>query len=137
MSDVLVQPVQARLIVRTTAALPLTAVLRYDRADPLAIHASFPAESSLDGAEVDWVFARELLRAGLHAPAGDGDVRLWPGGRVHTMLELHTPEGMALVELRRAELRYFLRRCDAAVPRGQEDLGGDLDSGLAALLGGV
>jgi hypothetical protein len=28
---------------------------------------------------VVWIFARELLAAGLASPAGDGDVRVWPG----------------------------------------------------------
>lgn len=128
---------QARLIARTTAARPLSVILRYDAGDPLAVHLLFPAEASLDGFEVTWVFSRELLDAGLRTPVGAGDVQLWPCGHAHTMLELHAAEGLALIELRSADLRRFLRQAYQTVPLGQEQLGSDLDQGLTELLRGV
>lgn len=137
MSAVIEQNAQARLIARASAARPLSAVLRYDDEDPLAVHVLFPPEASLDGAEVEWVFSRELLDAGLDSPSGEGDVQLWPCGPAHTMLELHTAAGMALIELRSSDLRRFLRSCYAAVPRGQEHPAARLDSGLSDLLRGV
>lgn len=137
MSAVIEHTVQARLIARTSAARPLSVLLRYDPEDPLAVHLVFPAEASLDGSEVVWVFSRELLDAGLRTPVGAGDVHLWPCGHAHTMLELHAPEGMALTELRSSDLRRFLGLAYAAVPHGQERLGADLERGLAELLRGV
>ncbi|MCT2593052.1 SsgA family sporulation/cell division regulator [Streptomyces sp. N2-109] len=137
MSAVIVNTAQARLIVRSSVARPLSVILRYDDRDPLAVRLAFPADASLDGLEVEWTFARELLDTGLQTPAGAGDVRLWPCGPAHTMLELHAAEGMALVELRSADLRGFLHRAHESVPRGHERPATDLDSALTALLRGV
>src|ERR1044072_6700001 len=64
-----------RLVVSSEPPLPPPAGLRYDPADPYAVHATFHT-----GAEetVEWVFARDLLAEGLHRPTGTGDVRGWP-----------------------------------------------------------
>ena len=64
-----------RLVVSSESSLPVPAGLRYDTADPYAVHATFHT-----GAEetVEWVFARDLLAEGLHRPTGTGDVRVWP-----------------------------------------------------------
>ncbi|MGH3309810.1 MAG: SsgA family sporulation/cell division regulator [Streptomyces sp.] len=129
--------VQARLIAESPAAGTLTAALRYDGADPLAVRIVFPAAASLDGAEVAWVFARDLLQAGLRRPAGEGDVHVWPRGGAHVVIELVTQEGVAVVEFESADLRRFLVRSYDAVPAGREHRLLDLDSGLAALLRGV
>ncbi|AXK36462.1 SsgA family sporulation/cell division regulator [Streptomyces armeniacus] len=137
MSGVIQQNAQARLIARASAARPLSAVLRYDEGDPLAVRIVFPPDASLDGAEVTWVFSRELLDEGTDSPTGEGDVQLWPCGPAHTMLELHTAEGMALIELRSSDVRRFLRSCYAAVPRGREQAAAGLDTGLSDLLRGV
>lgn len=45
--------------------------------DPFAVSAVFTA----GGTQVLWTFARELLRDGLYAPAGGGDVMVAPAGR--------------------------------------------------------
>ena len=62
-----------RLVVSSESSLPVPAGLRYDTADPYAVHATFHT-----GAEetVEWVFARDLLAEGLHRPTGTGDVFL-------------------------------------------------------------
>ncbi|RLL67276.1 SsgA family sporulation/cell division regulator [Streptomyces sp. Z26] len=137
MHGVIEQHAQARLIARANDARPLSTTLRYDTGDPLAVRAVFPADASLDGAEVAWVFSRDLLDAGTDAPAGEGDVQLWPCGPAHTMLELHTADGVALVELRSSDVRRFLERSYAAVPRGREQPAAGLDTGLTDLLRGV
>ena len=111
--------------------------LRYDPVDPLAVQVAFAAEASLDGAEVVWVFARELLNAGLSGPAGKGDVRLWPCASGRTVVAFEAPEGVAVVEFDTPDVRRFLAHSYAAVPREREEHGLRLEAGLAALLGGV
>ena len=66
-----------RLVAPDATALPVRASLRYDPADPYAVHVLFHAESA-GGEAVSWSFARELLVTGLDEPAGIGDVRAWP-----------------------------------------------------------
>ncbi len=54
-----------RLVVSSESSLPVPAGLRYDTADPYAVHATFHT-----GAEetVEWVFARDLLAEGCIGP---------------------------------------------------------------------
>lgn len=120
MAVTLEQPARARLVApeRRERSVPVT--LRYAADDPLAIQITFPPEASLDGAEVTWIFARQLLEEGLRAPAGGGDVHIWPCGRARTVLEFHAPQGLALVQFDRAVLRRFLLRTYAVVGAGHE-----------------
>jgi hypothetical protein len=62
----------------------------------------------------DWVFARELLEKGLRTPVGRGDVRVWPCGRVSVVVELHSAQGVSLIQFDSAALSRFLRRTYAA-----------------------
>ncbi|SDL01656.1 SsgA family sporulation/cell division regulator [Streptomyces indicus] len=120
------QSVRARLI---TSAGPEPAVrvqLRYDSADPVAIHLVFPPEVSLDGRPVPWTFARDLLEAGLRAPSGTGDVHIWPCGRAQTVIEFRVPHGAALVQIDTAPLRRFLLRSYAVIAPGDETVDFDL-----------
>lgn len=131
------QPARARLVTPDHQEIPVRTTLRYTLAAPFAVHIDFPATVSLDDATVTWAFARELLEEGLTAPAGIGDVHLWPCGPAHTVVELHSPHGMAMVTFDTAALRRFLCRSHAVVEPGDEDLGPALDDVLASLLGGV
>ena len=65
------------LVVPEHGAVPLVASLDYSADDPYAIKMAFHV-----GADepVEWIFGRELLARGLQAPAGEGDVQVWPGG---------------------------------------------------------
>lgn len=85
---------------------------------------------------MSWEFSRELLAAGMDAPSGAGDVRVRPFGYERTVLEFHAAEGIAMVHVRTAELRRFLRRAQELVPAGQEHRFLDVDRSLAQLLGG-
>ncbi|GAA3159140.1 MULTISPECIES: SsgA family sporulation/cell division regulator [Streptomyces] len=127
--------VQVRLLATTPGPHTVPAVLRYHPCDPLAVRMSFPPEISLDGAAVDWAFARELLAEGVHSPVGRGDVRVRPAGPERTVMEFHADEGVAMVQLRTVDVRRFLARSYAAVPAGQEPALLDVDRGLAALFG--
>lgn len=131
------QSARARLITPDYEEVPVRTILRYTPDDPLAVHIDFPAGASADDADVTWSFARTLLAEGLAAPAGIGDVHLWPCGPAHTVVELRSPHGMAMIRFDTPTLRRFLRRSNAVVALGGEDLAPALDDGLASLLGGV
>lgn len=134
MSTVIEQAVQARLVAAAPRMESVPATLRYDREDPFAVRMAFPPPATLEGNEVSWAFSRELLAAGVDAPAGLGDVRVRPFGYDRTVLEFHAPEGIAMVHIRTSELRRFLKRAQVMVPHGREHLYLDLDHNLAELL---
>ncbi|KUL34333.1 regulator [Streptomyces sp. NRRL F-4489] len=126
--------VQVRLLA-TSVGHSVPAVLHYQRADPLAVRMTFPPEISLDGAAVDWAFARDLLAEGLRTSAGRGDVRVRPSGPDRTVMEFHADEGIAMVQLRTEDVRRFLARSYEAVPAGEEETFLGVDRGLAELFG--
>lgn len=132
MSAIIDHAVQARL--RSEPARTLSADLRFDAADPLAVRLHFPPEASLDGTDVIWTFGRELLDDGLREPTGEGDVHVRPclSDLGSTVVELRSPEGVAVLEIPSGELRSFLGRTYASAPaHGAHP---DIDSALAALL---
>ncbi|MDQ0579129.1 SsgA family sporulation/cell division regulator [Streptomyces rishiriensis] len=137
MDITLEQPVRARLITAEDQELPVPATLRYDSLDPFAVHVDFPREVSLAGEAVTWTFGRTLLEEGVNGPAGSGDVHIWPCGPVRTVVEFHSPLGLALLQFDTAALRRFLLRSYAVVAAGREDVGAAVDQGLEALLGNV
>lgn len=115
--------------------LPLAVELSYDAADPLAVTALFD-----DGGDhrVRWVFARDLLEAGLDQRSGIGDVVVWPthdaDGRPAVHLRLCSPHGDALLEASSDEVERFLAATWLLVPPGTENLHLDIDNALRALL---
>ncbi|MFI8071588.1 SsgA family sporulation/cell division regulator [Streptomyces sp. NPDC086033] len=137
MDTTLEQPARARLITAENQQLPVPAILRYDSTDPLAVSVDFPPEVSLDGQGVTWTFARALVEEGLRGPAGGGDVHLWPCGRSTTVVEFHSPYGLALLQFDTPDLREFLLLTYAVVGAGQEDLDEAVEQGLNALFGSV
>jgi hypothetical protein len=134
LSTVIEQPVEARLVAAAPRMPSIPATLRYDRRDPFAVRMTFPAPATLEGVDVCWTFARELLAAGLEEEAGQGDVRVRPYGYDRTVLEFHAPEGTAIVHVRSGEIRRFLQAAGELVPVGLEHLQLDLDHGLAELM---
>jgi hypothetical protein len=125
---------ELRLVVPGNASLPVQADVRYDVADPYAVHVAFHT----GGAEmVEWTFARQLLTDGVTRPVGEGDVQVWPaqnGSRPYVDLSLSSPSGRALFEVPLAELVEFLSRTYNAVPTGSESDYVDVDAELALLL---
>ncbi|MEU9172188.1 SsgA family sporulation/cell division regulator [Streptomyces sp. NPDC048420] len=130
------QTVRARLITSDHPDLPIRPTLRYTSAEPFAVHIDFPAHVSADAEGVTWMFARALLEEGLGTPAGggDGDVRIRPHGWARTVIEFRSPLGLAMIRFSTAAVRRFLLRSYDVVEPGTEDLGPELDHGLAALL---
>ena len=120
------------------------ALLCYDATDPFAVRIAFGDvgdENGLvdpDDGGIAWLVSRELLHGGLEAPAGDGDIRLWPAHASTDVLFLHlrAPSGEALFELSRGAVAAFLRHTEALVPSGTESDLLDLDDELHVLLSG-
>ncbi len=114
-----------RLVVPEHVAVPLVASLYYSNDDPYAIRMAFHV--GLDE-QVEWIFARDLLAAGMSQRSGDGDVQVWPatdGDRDLLNIALSSPFGQALFEAPSAAIAGFLRRTYEAVPDGEE--GGFID----------
>src|SRR3954465_7092827 len=132
------------------------AALVYDSLDPFAVRVRFgdsgPADAGTspedfydafddvpdgDGG-VEWLLSRDLLRAGLTSPVGEGDVRLWPsrGGLDVVFLQLRAPSGEALFEISGGVVAEFRRETEMLVPQGAESGALRVDEELSALLGG-
>jgi hypothetical protein len=125
------------------------AALVYDSTDPFAVRVRFGdgGQDDIDAAlhdgpdedgGVEWLLSRDLLRSGLTAPVGEGDVRLWPtrGGLDVVFLQLRAPSGEALFELSGAVVGDFLRETELLVPIGTESDVLRVDDELSALLRG-
>ncbi|KOG30121.1 SsgA family sporulation/cell division regulator [Streptomyces resistomycificus] len=86
-------------------------VLRYDPdTDPRSVRVGLP------GTHDEWTFERALLEQGLRAPAGSGEVRVWPCGRVQAVVEFHSAQGVSVVQFETKALLRFLRRTYLATP---------------------
>jgi hypothetical protein len=86
---------------------------------------------------VEWIFARELLAAGLEGPAGEGDVQVWPTeehGLEVLNLALSSPFGEAHFEAPRSATSAFLGQTYDMIPAGQESEFLDVDTELDELL---
>jgi hypothetical protein len=122
------------LVVPEHGAVPLVASLYYSAEDPYAIRMAFHV--GMDE-PVEWIFARELLQAGLEDRAGDGDVEVWPGspdGREVLNLGLSSPFGQAHFEAPLTATADFLHRTYGIVSAGREDEFIDVESELDELL---
>ncbi|UQW99355.1 SsgA family sporulation/cell division regulator [Streptomyces sp. RerS4] len=111
-----------RLIAGADLSIPLTVRWRYSTADPFALSLEVITGVGLDAR---WIFARDLLRDGLRAPTGLGDVRIWPPcpchGRPDLRVLLRGRDGSALVDMPVKPIRTWLRKeCFARVPHGSE-----------------
>ncbi len=108
--------------------------LVFDRADPYAVTMHLEARSG----SVVWTFARELLADGLYAPIGDGDVQIWPclssAGEAVVIVELCSPDGMAILQAPSRTVHDFVVRTLEAVPAGEESAHLELDTLISQLL---
>jgi hypothetical protein len=127
------QTISGRLVISPHVSHDISVKLRYLRDDPFAVHLAFPAAVSLEGEDIEWVFARELLDDGLYAPSGEGDVHLWPCDADRVVMAFESARGVAMVEFASADLRTFLQSSYRAVPMGQEARHMDVDAYLATL----
>lgn len=111
----------------------LSASFEYDAGDPWAVWIAFRGA----GEGVRWAVGRDLLLQGLTDPAGEGDVQLFPSvdenGRAAVVMELCSPDGRLVTQMRTSDLYGFLSRTLAVVPVGSERI--DLDLMVESLMG--
>ncbi|HLI38572.1 MAG TPA: SsgA family sporulation/cell division regulator [Streptosporangiaceae bacterium] len=135
------------LVVPQQTIVPLVASLYYSGADPYAVRMAFHVGTD---EPVEWIFARELLAAGLDSPQGEGDVRVWPSprscaaaehepaaapaGGVVLNIALSSPFGKAHFEAPAQAMAAFLRRTYQIVPPGKESDFVDVEAELNDLL---
>lgn len=123
------------LVSATTGEAEIAAELRYDPSDPLAVSLVIGIGCS---EPVIWTFARDLLQAGISAPAGEGDITIEPvNDDLHERalrITLAT-DCLATMLLARDRAVEFLVETYALVASGCELDHVDLDAEIAALLG--
>jgi len=138
-----------RLVVPQQTIVPLVASLYYSGSDPYAVRMAFHVGTD---EPVEWIFARDLLAAGIDSRQGDGDVKVWPSaqscaesdgleviGNASTEgtvlnIELSSPFGQAHFEAPAQVMAAFLRRTYQIVPAGQESGYIDIEAELNDLL---
>ncbi|MER7703823.1 SsgA family sporulation/cell division regulator [Kitasatospora sp. NPDC097605] len=117
-----------------TLAVP--ARLRYRSADPYAVFLDNHTDLATP---ITWVFARELLAAGLRGRAGLGCVRVHPGAGAHdgaVLITLTGDGGSVVLRAPADRVRAFLARTERLVPTGRERARLDLDGLLRRLRDG-
>ncbi|MER6996868.1 SsgA family sporulation/cell division regulator [Streptomyces sp. NPDC000410] len=102
---------KARIVNDAPQYRSVPVALRYEAGDdPDTVRFAFPTG-------IEWTISRELLETGLRAPARRGDVTVWPCGRAQVVVELHSPEGVAVVQFDSRVLVRFLRRTHETAER--------------------
>jgi hypothetical protein len=139
-----------RLVVPQQTIVPLVASLYYSGRDPYAVRMAFHVGTD---DPVEWIFARDLLAAGINSRQGEGDVQVWPseqscadtegldvigpadteGGAVLN-IELSSPFGRAHFEAPSGAISAFLDRTYQIVPADQESDFIDIETELNDLL---
>jgi hypothetical protein len=107
---------------------------RYSAADPFVVRLDLILDVEV---EVTWFLGRDMFAAGLLAPSGDGDIRVWPScgpQQARLFLRLRGTDGEATFEADLEMLRTWLDRTYQAVPAGTESGHVDWDA-VADLLG--
>ncbi|MFC7794033.1 SsgA family sporulation/cell division regulator [Streptomyces cinereoruber] len=103
---------KGRIITDAPLSRPVPVALRYDPGySPATVRFVFPGA-------VEWSFPRALLETGLRTPTRRGDIGVWPCGRVQTVVEFHTEEGVEVVQFDTAALLRFLRHTYSSGPTG-------------------
>jgi len=138
-----------RLVVPQQTIVPLVASMYYSGSDPYAVRMAFHVGTD---EPVEWIFARDLLAAGIESRQGEGDVQVWPspvscaetgdldvtgaaqpGGKVLN-IELSSPFGQAHFEAPAQAMSAFLQRTYQIVPAGKESRHIDIEAELNDLL---
>jgi hypothetical protein len=122
------------LVVPEHGEVPLVASIDYRADDPYAVKMAFHVGTD---EPVEWIFARELLAAGIEGPAGEGDVQVWPedtDGSDILNIALSSPFGEARFAAPLSATAEFLRSTYGIIPAGSEGDFIDLDAELDELL---
>ncbi len=122
------------LVTAATGEAEIGAELHYDPSDPFAVSLVIGADCP---APVTWVFARELLQAGVSSPAGQGDITVEPAGERSGERVLRitlATDCMATMLIGTDRVVEFLVETYSAVASGCELDHIDLDAEISALL---
>ena len=122
------------IVSAATGEAELDSELRYDPDDPFAVSLAIGVEC---GDPVVWVFARDLLAAGIGTPTGLGDITIEPADDDQSRqlrITLAT-DSLATLLVPRDPVVEFLVDTFAIVPTGSESERIDLDAEIASLLG--
>jgi Streptomyces sporulation and cell division protein, SsgA len=134
-----------RLVVPQQTIVPLVASMYYNGSDPYAVRMAFHVGTD---EPVEWIFARDLLAAGIETRQGEGDVQVWPsascaeaddtdpaeGDTKVLNIELSSPFGQAHFEAPAQAMSAFLQRTYQIVPAGKESTFIDIETELNDLL---
>ena len=148
-----------RLVVPQQTIVPLVASMYYSGSDPYAVRMAFHVGTD---EPVEWIFARDLLAAGIESRQGEGDVQVWPSpasgsdtddleaigsaqgksaqgksagpGEKVLNIELSSPFGQAHFEAPAQAMSAFLQRTYQIVPAGRESGCIDIETELNELL---
>jgi Streptomyces sporulation and cell division protein, SsgA len=140
-----------RLVVPQQTIVPLVASLYYSGRDPYAVRMAFHVGTD---EPVEWIFARDLLAAGINSRQGEGDVQVWPSAQscaetddldlirpsdtedgAVLNIELSSPFGRAHFEAPTRAMAAFLDRTYQIIPADQESDFIDIETELNDLLG--
>ncbi|MCG6493806.1 SsgA family sporulation/cell division regulator [Kitasatospora sp. A2-31] len=102
----------------------------YRTDDPHAITLDFGSYQ----ADAVWTLSRDLLIAGMHAPAGEGDVHIALYDDTRMLIALGGSDGIALLAAPAEAVERFLTATTRLVPPGLEHTRIDWDQGLKDLL---
>lgn len=116
-----------------TRCAVLLASLVYDAADPYAVRMTIQQARG----PVTWIFARQLLAAGLDGVSGRGDVEVRSEGEDTVVIWVGSPSGQNEMRIPRDGVQRFLDATEDIVPLGGEAGCIDWDPVIARLLGGV
>lgn len=122
-----------QLISRYGGSIPVRSRWTYRTAEPFTVTAAFQTDND---SWVEWVFARDLLLAGLSAPSGEGDVRFRPAeeaGQRLLLVEIESPDGHAVLVMDHTDVAEFAATTAAMVPIGAEEDFFDVDALIAEI----
>ena len=127
------QEVVMQVVVDHANRVSLSATLTYSLDDPYAASATFRTG---DG-DITWTFARDLLKAGMTEPSGEGDIHIRPGhpsrGPI-VVMTLSSPSGAAKIEASRHDIGDFVAETYRVCPEGSEWMHLNLDRTIDDLL---
>ncbi len=123
-----------RMVVDSHRTVDVPCSFDYRAEEPYAVRATFRTGT----ADIEWMFARDLLVEGLQRPVGEGDVVIWPefsGQAPLVLVALNSPSGQAVLETDRPVIEAFLNRTFDIVPAGSESAKVNVDALIRAILG--
>lgn len=122
-----------RMVVDSDRTIDVPCELEYRSDEPYAVRATFRTGA----ADIEWMFARDLILEGMQRPSGEGDIVIWPenhGAQPLILLALNSPTGQAVLEADRPHIEHFVRRTFDIVAVGDEGTTVDVDRCIERIL---